>query len=448
MLVGQTIADPPVGVRTDGPPPRFWSLYGAMTIDSSAVWAGTGFIDAGTRLSTGTALQVQHDDRPTLALSTSGYDGHALAAALESSDTSTRLASPEHLQQWATQSLVHRQTEASQARRIVRQFATEHPHSNALQLRLVEHERHYLVMSSEGSGAHLVHFDHLTLVASLRTPHRENTIRIDLGDKDTINRSNLAQLDRWIEMLLQPERPCSWLEERPISVLLGPEAAAILFHETIGHGLEWDHAVQAGSPFHAAIGTQIAAPEISITANDLGFCKHQSPIVDCEATPIAPARLVENGRATGYLTNAFGAKLAGTPRTGNGFRADHAARPIARMLSLAVDPGTTPVEQLQRDLGTGVYIETVRAGKYNTMTGQIRLECDLAYLVEDGAIAHRLPPLVLEVDALRALRGIVGVGSVAQWCARIEQCGKQGQDLFVWHKSPPVLIADIPLQVR
>lgn len=422
-----------------------WRLYGEYGQVHAANLIDGRPYHSGSRVTAGMALEVSHDG-VSRAFVTSGYDGLVLAGQLK--DCQLRASGLEQVQSWAAAEASLDENDLSAEYFGYLQQSSDFqvtlngviPEANPA-MRLTWHKKRYWLSGSEVSAGSLTTSVY-TILVTLLANGKPASFRVEVGNDAGPIPASWQKAHEWASALATAPEP--W-PERPnrMSVLLGHEAAAVLFHEGIGHALEREGTGATDPDVAPPVGQRIGPSSLSVMANDLGFCGNPEGTFDSEGTPIRPTLLVDGGVVLAHLTNAASASAFRLPATGNGIRGDYRSAPLTRMISLRVSPGDRSLAQLMSGVGEGLFVETVRMGGYDRMSGRIRLECELSYRVVDGKCSRRQSDVLIEGDAGTLLSRIGALGHESRWCARIDACGKDGQNVYVRHCAPAVLLHDV-----
>lgn len=137
--------------------------------------------------------------------------------------------------------------------------------------------------------------------------------------------------------------------------VFGSTAAAVLFHEILGHRLEGQRQKleSEGQTFATKLGQPVTAPFISVfddpTLDSLaGFPLAGHYRFDDEGRPAERVDLVKDGRLTGFLMSSM--PIAAFPRSNGHGRRSPGRRAVARMANLVVSASTTVPSADLRDL--------------------------------------------------------------------------------------------------
>jgi predicted Zn-dependent protease len=207
-------------------------------------------------------------------------------------------------------------------------------------------------------------------------------------------------------------------------VLLGPQAAGVLFHELVGHGCELG---PGGAAAAFAPGSTLGSAELFVIDDPSAPGLGASLAGDDEGLAATPLVLVEGGRVASSIACRRSAWLAGVASAGRGRREDFRSAPLPRLTNLFVAPGTADAGELRQ--AADLRIDRVAAGEASCDGRRARLRFD----DPESGISIRI---LVAVEALAAARlgREVGVEALAI-------CGREGQEVPVAVSAPALLVA-------
>ena len=246
--------------------------------------------------------------------------------------------------------------------------------------------------------------------------------------------------------------------------LLEPIPAGLLIHEAVGHRLEGNRLLARGEgqTFKDSIGHPVL-PEFLSLVDDPRLERYEGKSLvghyrfDDEGVPAGPARLVQNGRLTGFLTTRTGI----TPRhRSNGHaRGRYHERPISRMGVLVVEArgGVGPrelkrrlLEEIQRSKAPfGIRIVEATSGE--TVTDAYNFQAFLGEII----LATKVFPDGREQwirgvnfvgTPLNGIHGIVAVGDKSE--VDNSFCGAESGYVPVSTVSPALVLSELELQSK
>lgn len=258
----------------------------------------------------------------------------------------------------------------------------------------------------------------------------------ELVDGDQPERIALTAADRALLMLGAGKAPGGMLP-----VVLSSEAGGTMVHEAVGHGLEGD-LVHAGVSIYAGkLGERVGSPLVTVIDDATIPNARGSFSFDDEGVPAQRTVLVENGVLTGYLYDRLSAMKSGTVSTGNGRRESYHAKPIVRMTNTLIAPGTTPPEDVVKNVNRGLFVRKMGGGQVNTVNGDFVFEVTEGYLIENGTIGEPVRGATLTGNGPEILKKVAMVGSDLGF--GIGTCGKDGQGVPVSDAQPTLLIEEM-----
>ncbi len=228
------------------------------------------------------------------------------------------------------------------------------------------------------------------------------------------------------------------------TVLLAPEAAAVLLHEAVAHALEADLLALGGRP-EAAIGRELGTSGLDIL-DDPGRApagaERQS---DDEGAPIARRWLLRAGRVEQPIADARHARGSDLLLPGSGFRSDRHSPPRPRTYHLEVAPGELSLEQLYAVAEGGLYVTEIDAGRLDPRSGEVVLHAPCGRRIRDGAPAESVGAFTIATRVAELLAGVSAIGREVE-SAGAGWCAKANERRPVWATVPPIVVTG--LEVR
>ncbi len=221
-------------------------------------------------------------------------------------------------------------------------------------------------------------------------------------------------------------------------VVISSEAGGTMIHEACGHGLEADLVLKGGSVFANRIGQKVASEKVTVV--DDGTLKNArgSMNVDDEGNPARRNVLIENGILKGYMHSRLTAKRMNVQPSGNGRRESYEHLPIPRMTNTFVERGDTPVDEIIKSVGYGIFVVKMGGGQVDIVSGDFTFGVPKAFLIENGRITKKLRGASLVGNGPQVLKDIEMVGNDLGYA--VGTCGKDGQGAPVSSGLPTVKI--------
>ncbi len=248
-------------------------------------------------------------------------------------------------------------------------------------------------------------------------------------------------------------------------VLLYPRAAALLFHETLGHRLEGSRLLSSdeGQTLKGLEGKRITNPAIEIRDNPtLKRFKGEVCIgaydVDDEGTPSVDTLLIDRGVLKGFLNTRAMTHRKGFVPNGHA-RSKRQHRPVSRMGVFTVAGSkTTSIAHLRLQLLAAIRKQGKPFGMivYETSGGEtdttnydfqaFRGEISYATLLYPNGRETLVRGVNIVGTPLQALDNVIGIGDTRELDNSF--CGAESGMLPVSMIAPAVLLSNLELQAK
>lgn len=227
-----------------------------------------------------------------------------------------------------------------------------------------------------------------------------------------------------------------------LPVVLGNGWAAVMLHESVGHGLEGDAARKGASVYAGLVGQKVASDIVTIIdqgniGNDRG-----SLHFDDEGVPTQKTTLIENGILQGFMQDSVSARIMGVAPTGNGRREGYNYQPITRMTTTYMAPGQSDPADIIASVKDGIYAVQFAGGQVDTVSGDYVFAPTLAFRIRDGKVAEPIKNAVLTGNGPESMRQVEMVGNDLA-LGTTGMCGKGGQSVPVGVGQPTVKMRGI-----
>ncbi len=217
----------------------------------------------------------------------------------------------------------------------------------------------------------------------------------------------------------------------------------VLFHESVGHGLEADFIRKQTSLFAGRMGEKVASDLCTVVDDaTIPNCRG-SYNIDDEGTPGQRKVLIEKGVLKGFLTDRLNGGLLGMPLTGNGRRQNYHDYPIPRMSNFFVAAGESDPEEIIKSVDYGVYAGYFSGGQVDITNGNFTFSVTEGYLIEKGKLTAPIRGATLIGNGPDVMQKIVMVGTDLELDKGIGTCGKDGQGVPTGVGMPTVKIAEM-----
>ena len=226
-----------------------------------------------------------------------------------------------------------------------------------------------------------------------------------------------------------------------MTVVLGPGAGGVLFHEAVGHPLEADAIDKEASVYVGKVGTKCAS-ELVNGVDDATIPNGWGSFdFDDEAVPAERTVLFDKGVLQGFLYDRLRADKYGVPSSGNGRRESYAAPPVPRMTNTSILPGSSTPDDVLSSTDRGVYVTNLGGGQVNPASGDFVFGISVGFLIERGEIATPVRGANLIGRAIEVMSSVDAVADDFDTWEGI--CGKDGQAAPVGTGSPTLRISRI-----
>ena len=197
---------------------------------------------------------------------------------------------------------------------------------------------------------------------------------------------------------------------RKAVVLLDPYVATG-FLGLIGPALTGEAVQKGRSLFAGKVGARVASDKITIIDDGLLSGGIASAPFDGEGVPTSRTVLVEKGDLSGYLHNSYTAAKDGVQSTGNGVRSSFKGTPEVGVTNFYIEAGQIPVEQLIKDISSGLYVtEVMGMHTANPISGDFSVGVS-GLLIENGELTSPVRGMAMGGNIIELLENIDAVGN-------------------------------------
>ena len=226
-----------------------------------------------------------------------------------------------------------------------------------------------------------------------------------------------------------------------MTVLLAPDVTGYFAHESFGHGAEADQFVRDRSYLKPMLGT-VVGPEILTIVDNGAYPGAWSEIYcDDEGQPAQRTVLVDRGRFVGALHDRETAAALGAAPTGNARRSDFLSRSFVRMTNTYVEPGESSLDELVKEAGYGVLLESGTGGIEDPQGGQIQVKARRGHRIEGGRITDLISSMALSGRVLEFIASIRGLSGRSDFALDASTCGKGRTDILPNSAGGPYLLS-------
>ena len=232
-------------------------------------------------------------------------------------------------------------------------------------------------------------------------------------------------------------------------VVIAPEVAGILAHESMGHPCEAD-LVLAGAATANFQNKKVASELITMVDAAHTFPYDYSSHHDSKNNPVdlsipvyvddegvvgKNAVLIENGILKEFMHNRDSALKMNTSPTGNARAYQYQHEPLIRMRNTLIMPGDSTTEELIAGVENGYYLMSSGNGQADSTT-EFMFGITFGYEINDGKLGKAIQDTSISGNAINMLQSVDGV-SKDMFISSSGYCGK-GQLMVVSMGGPAI----------
>jgi len=226
-------------------------------------------------------------------------------------------------------------------------------------------------------------------------------------------------------------------------VVVDPMLAGVFIHEAFGHLSESDFVYENPKAREMMVlGRRFGKAMLNVFDDPTLPDLRGSHKYDDEGTPTRRNELIKDGILVGRLHSRETAAKMGEAPTGSARAINYRHAPIVRMNNTAISSGTTPCEEMIKDIKLGIYACDAYGGQ--TALENFSFSSGFAYMIREGQIAEMVKDVILAGNLFTTLLNIDAVGNDFKWLSPGGGCGKGGQfPLPVSFGAPHIRIQDV-----
>jgi TldD protein len=194
------------------------------------------------------------------------------------------------------------------------------------------------------------------------------------------------------------------------TVILDPDMAGLIAHESFGHGLEADQVLRNRSFLSDKLNQKVASENVTIVDNSAYKNGYGTYPFDDEGVKSRRNVLVENGILKGFLHSRETASALSAQPTGNGRAENFAHKIYVRMSNTYFERGDWSLEEMIEDVNRGVYLVKSSHGMEDPLGGGIQVSSQKGFLIEHGKLTQLLRQVTLSGRVLELLQNVDAVG--------------------------------------
>jgi len=240
------------------------------------------------------------------------------------------------------------------------------------------------------------------------------------------------------------KRAVSLLSAKPapsgrFPVIFDHSVTGLFVHEAFGHNSEADLVWGGESIISDKMGKKVASELVTIVDDCSLAGAWGSYPYDSEGVPARRRALVERGVVKSFLHSLETAAQFGVKPNGAGRSDGAGSRPIVRMSNTFIEPGGSKIEDMIKEIDSGILLKGALSGYVSTETGQFTCRTAEGWLIKNGQLHEQLRDVAVSGMVLEALADVDAVGSEFR-LASPGTCGKSGQGVPVDNGGPHIRV--------
>jgi len=240
-----------------------------------------------------------------------------------------------------------------------------------------------------------------------------------------------------------------------VDVIVSPEVAGIIAHESCGHPYEADRifgreAAQAGESFvtPAMIGTRIGTSVVILIDDPTVASKAGSYKYDDEGVKARRKWLIKSGIITEFIHNRETAAKLGLKSNASSRAVAYSFEPIVRMSNTFFLPGKWSEQGLIKNTKKGVYIKSFTEWNIDDKRFNFKAVGNDAYMIRNGRIAEPVRTPALELTTPQIYSSIDALTKKVELFAGTCGKGEPTQGIPVTMGGPMVRLKGVKLGRR
>ena len=233
-------------------------------------------------------------------------------------------------------------------------------------------------------------------------------------------------------------------------VIISPEIAGIVAHESCGHPTEWDRisgreGSLAGESFLTGkkYPFRIGSPVVNVIDDptlkgSYGYYKY-----DDEGIRARKRYLYKDGMTNEFIHSRESAASYGVEPNGGGRVSDWDMEPLARMSTTYIEPGQHTFDELIEDIKNGIYIKSYTEWNIDDIRFNEKYVGSEAFLIENGRLKGRVRKPAIETNTVNFYSSIDAVSNELEFSAGTCGKGDPEQGVDTWMGGPSVRLRNI-----
>ncbi len=172
---------------------------------------------------------------------------------------------------------------------------------------------------------------------------------------------------------------------------------------------------EKSSPWHDKTGKKVLSNNITIVQDPtFGYMARE---LDDEGYKTQPLSLIRNG----VLENFYWDLLSSIKThdihksTGNGFKPSLTSQPEPTLLNMIVAPGSKSLNEIIKNIKYGLLIDQTMGGLTSNISGDISLNVDIGFLIENGELIGRVKDTMVSGNIYTALNNVIELSNESKF---------------------------------
>ncbi len=201
------------------------------------------------------------------------------------------------------------------------------------------------------------------------------------------------------------------LETMKTTIVFEPLIWASIMTAVLVPPITADNVQENRSPLKNRIGEQVFSEEVDIVDDPHMPWKPGSRSIDDEGLATKRKKVFEKGVLKTFLYDHYTASREGKSSTGNAYRRSPWSSPRPWPTNLLLEPGSSSLEELVRDVGSGILVaSTVGEWLSNPVSGLVNATISHGYVIKSGELVQPVKGLTLSDNFYEALsKRLIGV---------------------------------------
>jgi TldD protein len=180
------------------------------------------------------------------------------------------------------------------------------------------------------------------------------------------------------------------IEPGQYEVILSPQVAGLLAHESFGHGVEMDMFIKGRALAASYLGRPVASPIVNLRDGARAAQQTGSYWFDDEGVLGSDTAVIETGIFKTGISDLLSALRLNLPPTGNGKRESYERKAYARMTNTFFTGGEHSLEEMIASIKKGYLLERFLSGMEDPKNWGIQGQILYASEIRDGELTGRI----------------------------------------------------------